>query len=231
MNFSTAGQPVTVTALPSKGSAINAQTLINNSIIIVSCTMAICLIGRLMLYMALPGLRPQGRQMSASMYFYLLMHMLGCATTLPYYSYIALQWMGARCDPLLFIVMLEMRFFYALVSPVPITVLALDRCLVIRLAASWTAQRRIRLVVAGCLLVAVLQGVNMAFTPIDGPLAAPAKPTDACPNPPINDIHNTYKTRMKDVLEAMDLTVSLSLFFLIRKYQVGDVEKRQCRYG
>lgn len=225
-----AAQSSSVTAISSKGAALNGQTLVNNSIIIVSCVLAILGIGRLLLHVVVPGSRLQSRQLSSSMYFYLLVHLFGCATTLPYYGYIALQWVGARCNPLLFFVLLELRFFYALVSTVPITLLALDRCLVIRLAARWTARRRRRLVTAGCLLVAVLQGVNMAFIPFDGPPATPVNLSDACPNPPTNEAHGTYKSRMKDALEAMDMVVSLSLFFLIRRYQVGEKEERYVKF-
>jgi hypothetical protein len=123
--------PITPTPnrlLVSKGTDINAQTLVNNTVIIVSCTLAILFISRLLLHLAFHSSKLQTRHLAPSMYFYLLMHLLGSATTLPYYGYLALQWMGAaRCDPLLFFNLLQLRFPYNFVNTVPITVLALDR--------------------------------------------------------------------------------------------------------
>jgi len=211
-----------------KGSALNAQTLINNSIIILACTLASLLIGRLLVHAV--GSNPRVRDMSCSMYFYLLLHLAGCITTLPYYGYIVLQWVGAaRCDPLLFFVLLQMRFLYALVSTVPITILAIDRCLVITLAARWTSRWRRCLVAAGYLLTAALLSVLVALITEDGPPLSPESPSDACPSPKLGDTHATYKARMKDVLEAGDMIVSLWLLYLLRTHQSNHWAKKNSR--
>jgi hypothetical protein len=92
---------------------------------------------------------------------------------------------------------------------------------VIHLASRWTERWRRLFVAAGCLLVAVLLGVNMTFIPFDGPPLAPANPDDVCPSPATRDTHSAYKMTTKQVLEAVDLVVSVSLLYLIRKFQVG----------
>jgi len=156
------------------------------------------------------------------MYFYLLMHLAGCSITLPYYGYIALQWVGAaRCNPLLFFVLLQLRFPYILVSTVPITLLAVDRCLVIRLAARWTDERRGWLVGVGCLLTAGLIAVNLAFIPFESP-AKPSNPNEVCPAPATMEAHGNYKSTAKEVLEAVDIVVSVYLIYVMRKYQVRE---------
>ena len=213
-----------------KGSAINAQTLINNTIIIIACTVAILLITRLLLHMAVQSKQLRTRHLAPSMYFYLLMHLAGCTTTLPYYGYIALQWVGAaRCNPLLFFVLLQLRFIYALVSTMPITILALDRCLVVRLASRWTYEWRRWLVVSGCHLISVLLGLNLLLISSDGPPLSPESTDDACPSPVIGAMHGTYKARMKNLLEAGDIAVSFWLIYLLRMQKCSQWSKRISR--
>lgn len=227
--MSTLGASVNVTA---KSPAIGATTVVNNSLIIVSCTVAIVLITRLLSHIARRSPRLLVKPpLAPSMHFYLVGHLFGCATTLPYYCYIALQWVGVTgCSPMLLFLFLQLRYIYGLYSTVPITVLALDRCLTIRLGESWTARMRRWLVVAGYAATALMTGVLLAFITTGSGPAPPVNSTNVCPAAITSAAQTDYKLRLKYVLEAMDLSSSLWLLYLLRKYHVGWICLHCCWY-
>lgn len=80
----------------SNGTAVSAQTLINNALIVASCTLGVFFTSRLLLHSVLRSGMLRVRRLSHSMLFYLVLHLIGCLCTLPYYTYVVAQWRGSR---------------------------------------------------------------------------------------------------------------------------------------